>query len=134
MRKNLKSFEILLFSVDRLLGRSLFGLKDDEWRVMRNHLSPAFTGFKLKGMIGLVDSICGKYCHFLSSRPDHNEPLDLFTSFRRMAADVIASTAFGFPSDSINNPEEDFYKKGIKMMDFSGIRALIMMGYFISPA
>jgi hypothetical protein len=85
-------------------------------------------------MIGLVDSICGKYCSFLSSRPDHSEPLDLYASFRRMAADVIASTAFGFPSDSISDPNADFYKNGIKMMDFSGLRAFIMMGYFVSPA
>jgi len=51
-----------------------------------------------------------------------------------MAADVIASTAFGFPTDSINDPEADFYKNGIKMVDFSGRRTAIMMGYFISPA
>jgi hypothetical protein len=52
-----------------------------------------------------------------------------------MAADVIASTAFGFPSDSITDPNADFYKNGIKMMDFSGgFRAIVMMGYFVSPA
>jgi cytochrome P450 len=120
--------------VDRLLGRSLLGLQNDEWRTMRHHLSPAFTGSKLKGMIGLVESICDKFSSFLSSRTDHNEPLDMYSSFRRMAADVIASTAFGSPSDSISDPEADFYKNGIKMIDFSGSRTSIMMGYFISPA
>jgi cytochrome P450 family 9 len=121
-------------SVDRLLGRSLLGLQNDEWRTMRHHLSPAFTGSKLKGMIGLVESICDKFSRFLSTRPDHNEPLDMYYSFRRMAADVIASTAFGFPTDSINDPEADFYKNGIKMVDFSGRRTATMMGYLMSPA
>jgi cytochrome P450 family 9 len=120
--------------VDRLIGRSLLGLQNDEWRAMRHHLSPAFTGSKLRAMIGLVESICDKFSNFLSSRPDYNEPIDMYTSFRRMAADVIASTAFGYPSDSISDPEADFYKNGIKLMDFSGRRTLIMMGYFISSA
>jgi cytochrome P450 family 9 len=121
-------------SVDRLLGRSLLGLQNDEWRAMRHHLSPAFTGSKLRGMIGLVESTCDKFSNFLSSRPDYNEPLDMYTSFRRMAADVIASTAFGFTTDAINDSEADFYKNGIKLMDFSGRRKAIMMGYFTSPA
>lgn len=85
-------------------------------------------------MIGLVETICDKFSNFLTSRPDHNEPLDLYFSFRRMAADVIASTAFGVHSNSISDPEADFYKNGIKMMDFSGRRTAIMMGYFIFPA
>jgi len=119
--------------VDKLLGRSLLGLQDEEWREMRHHLSPAFTGSKLRGMMGLIESTCTKFSEQLSKRPNFDEPLDMYDSFRRMAADLIATTAFGSPSDSITDPESDFYKNGIKIMDLSGLRGLIMAGYLMSP-
>jgi cytochrome P450 len=100
---------------------------------MRHHLSPAFTGSKLKGMIGLIETTCNKYSEFLSKRPDFNEPINIYESFRRMAADLIATTAFGSASDSINNPESEFYKNGTKIMAFTGSRSLVLMGYLMSP-
>ncbi|XP_065347617.1 cytochrome P450 9e2-like [Cloeon dipterum] len=119
---------------DRLLGRSLLGLQGEEWRDMRHHLSPAFTGSKLRGMLSLIESTCDKFNNFLAKRAELvDEPLDIYNSFRRLAADLIATTAFGAPSNSISDPESEFYKNGIKIMDFSGKRAPIIIGYLLSP-
>jgi cytochrome P450 len=100
---------------------------------MRHHLSPAFTGSKLRGMIGLIESTCDKFSEFLSKRPDFDEPINIYESFRRMAADLIATTAFGSPSDSINDPESQFYKNGTKIMAFGGTRSLVLIGYLMVP-
>ncbi|KAF4519173.1 hypothetical protein B566_EDAN008236 [Ephemera danica] len=91
-------------SADELLGRSLLSLQGDEWRDMRHTLSPAFNG-----------------------APDGEHTM------RRFAADVIASTAFGTVSDALHNEHDDFYNYGIKLMDMSGKRAFIFMGYLLSP-
>ncbi|XP_065351009.1 cytochrome P450 9e2-like [Cloeon dipterum] len=121
--------------VDRMLGRSLLGLQDEEWREMRHHLSPAFTGSKLRGMSGLIESTCDKFNEFLAKRADQaDEPLDIYNSFRRLAADLIATIAFGAPSDSISDPESEFYKNGLTITDFSGKRAPVMMGFLLVPS
>jgi cytochrome P450 len=118
--------------VNRLLGRSLFNLQNEEWREMRHNLSPAFTGSKLRGMTDLIESACERFSEFLSKR-DPNEPLDIFASFRRLGVDIIATTAFGTPCDSINDPENEFFQKGTKIMDFSGLRGFVILGYLLNP-
>ncbi|XP_059482605.1 cytochrome P450 9e2-like [Neocloeon triangulifer] len=118
---------------DKLLGRSLLGLQNEEWRDMRHNLSPAFTGSKLRGMIDLIESTCVKFNEFLAHRPDKDEPLDIYNAFRRLAADIIATSAFGSPSDAVSNPESEFYKNGIEIMNFSGKRAPIIIGYLMAP-
>jgi len=125
---------LFYYSVDRLFGRSILILQDEEWREMRHHLSPAFTGSKLRGMMGLIESTCTKFSEHLSQRQNFDEPLDIFESFRRMAADLIATTAFGSPSDSITDPESEFYKNGLKITDFSGLRGLSIVGYLLVPS
>jgi hypothetical protein len=46
---------------------------------------------------------------------------------------VIATTAFGTPSNSVDNLDNDFYNNGMKMTDFKGTRMLVVIGYFIAP-
>jgi cytochrome P450 family 9 len=108
------------------------GLKDEEWRRMRHILSPAFTGSKLRGMVDLIQSTTEKFSEFLSNR-DPNEPLDLHTNFRRLGCDIISSTAFGTPNDAVSNPENEFYQKAMRIMDFSGLRACVLAGYLMCP-
>lgn len=45
--------------------------------------------------------------------------------FTRFSADVIATAAFGIQVDSLTDQENEFYKNGMKMMNFS-LRALLM--------
>jgi len=46
---------------------------------------------------------------------------------------VIATTAFGTHSNSLDDSDNDFYDNGMKMTEFKGIRQLVMMGHFIAP-
>ena len=55
---------------------------------------------------------------------------DLFT---RYTNDVIATSAFGIGCDSLSNPKNEFYEMGRDIANFRGIRALIFLGYMMSP-
>ncbi|XP_059489584.1 cytochrome P450 9e2-like [Neocloeon triangulifer] len=120
-------------NVDDLLARSLLSLKGDEWRKMRHNLSPAFTSSKLRGMMDLMVQIGMQYSKFISSRTNSDEAVDVKNIFRRFAADVIATTAFGTPSNSLDESNSEFYDKGMTMMDFKGKRGLVVMGYVFAP-
>jgi cytochrome P450 family 9 len=58
------------------------------------------------------------------------EMKDLFT---RYTNDVIATSAFGIRCDSLNNPKNEFYEMGRDFTNFGGVRALIFIGYIVSP-
>jgi cytochrome P450 family 9 len=55
---------------------------------------------------------------------------DLFT---RYTNDVIATSAFGIGCDSLNHPNNQFYEMGKDASNFGGIRAVIFLGYMLSP-
>ncbi|XP_065347615.1 cytochrome P450 9e2-like isoform X2 [Cloeon dipterum] len=121
-------------NVDDLLARSLLSLKGDDWRKMRHNLSPAFTGSKLRGMTELMVQIGVQFTKFVSSRSNPDEPLDMKVTFRRFAADVIATTAFGTPSNSLQDSNSEFFVKGTSLMDFTGKRRrLVILGYTLAP-
>ncbi|XP_059482598.1 cytochrome P450 9e2-like isoform X2 [Neocloeon triangulifer] len=120
-------------SVDELFGRSLLSLKGNDWRKMRHNLSPSFTGSKLRGMTDLMVQIGIQYAKFITSRPNYDESLDMKIIFRRFALDVIATTAFGTATNTLENPKSEFYNKSSSILDFTGKRKFIAIGYTIAP-
>jgi len=117
-----------------LFARSLPGLKGDEWREMRNKLSPAFTASKLKNMFPHISKCASQFANFLVNRGDaKTEPLEIKSAFTRMTNDVIASAAFGVETNAVKNPDEKFYKFAQEMTDFGMLRSFVALGFLISP-
>jgi cytochrome P450 family 9 len=96
---------------------------------MRHTLSPAFTGSKLRGMLPLMETACRNLAAVLVSQ---NET-DVRDVYRRFTADVIATTAFGTPSNALNDHKAEFYANGLSLLDFSGTRKLVVAGYILAP-
>ncbi|KAK7863032.1 hypothetical protein R5R35_010775 [Gryllus longicercus] len=126
---------------DPVFGKNLFNIKDQVWRDMRATLSPAFTTSKIKGMFPLI-SECGEQMvrHLRQKYADSKEgalkeplPTDMKDLFSRMANDVIASAAFGVSCDSLEQPQNEFYRWGKIMTTFSKLRTLIFLGYILFP-
>jgi cytochrome P450 family 9 len=59
--------------------------------------------------------------------------LNIRELFRRFTADVIATTAYGTVFDSVNNPNNEFFKHANKVLDLKGLRGLVLAGYILSP-
>ncbi|PNF31078.1 Cytochrome P450 9e2 [Cryptotermes secundus] len=131
-----------------LFGKGLFNLKGQRWKDMRSTLSPAFTSSKMKSMFVLITE-CGKQLtDFLEKcindknmtiegckieREGNILAVEMKDLFTRYTNDVIATSAFGISCDSLNNPRNEFYETGRYVTNFSGIRAIIFLGYFFSP-
>lgn len=100
---------------------------------MRATLSPAFTGSKMRKMFELVaecaDNVVEHFQNMSKSQQKIN--LEMKDFFQRYTNDVIATCAFGLKIDTFANPENEFYRNGLKLVDFTSfgklIKALIIM-------
>ncbi|XP_049854948.1 cytochrome P450 9e2-like isoform X1 [Schistocerca gregaria] len=121
-----------------LFKRMLFCLTGKEWQTMRSTLSPAYTTMKMKNMFVLMSETGLQVVDYLmkvtNEDDDGSVTLEMKDFYARVTNDVIASTAFGFRVDSISNPDNEFYRMGRDLTNFSGLRGLIAIGYMIFPS
>ncbi|XP_017882162.1 cytochrome P450 9e2-like [Ceratina calcarata] len=109
---------------DPLFTQNLFLLKDDRWKEVRNTVSPAFTGSKLRNMFGLMSDCAKKYGENMANLPGDQKELELKDTFNRYTNDVIATCAFGVAIDSMKDRDNEFYVYGRYVQNFSGLRLL----------
>ncbi|XP_031630672.1 probable cytochrome P450 9f2 [Contarinia nasturtii] len=118
--------------IDKLWGNSVLFMKGEKWRHMRATLSPAFTGSKMRQMFELVaeysDSVVEHFLNLSKNKQKINVEMKEF--FSRYTNDVIATCAFGLRINTFADPENEFYRNGLKLVDFNSftklVRALII--------
>lgn len=94
------------------VSKHLLNLKEEQWRNMRNKLTPTFTSGKLKGMHSqLVD--CGSSLMKYMLQLEDSRPFEVRDVISRFTMDVIASCAFGLNIDTINDPDSEFRQMGL---------------------
>uniref|UniRef100_A0A336K1H0 CSON012845 protein n=1 Tax=Culicoides sonorensis TaxID=179676 RepID=A0A336K1H0_CULSO len=100
--------------VEPIVGRNLFAIKGQKWREMRHILTPAFTSSKMKFMFELIRECTERtILHINSHLTEKNEfNFETVDFFSRFANDIIATTAFGLETNSMENRENEFYKHG----------------------
>ncbi|XP_055699431.1 uncharacterized protein LOC129799506 [Phlebotomus papatasi] len=120
---------------DPLLGRSLLFLKGQRWKDMRSTLGPAFTSSKMRTMFQLISECSSATVDFLEKEVKDGKPLltDMKDLFTRFTTNVIATCAFGIKVDSLNEKDNQLYKFGRKITNFSGIRGLYYFALFHFP-
>ncbi|XP_012266481.2 cytochrome P450 9e2-like [Athalia rosae] len=106
------------FPAEPLLRRTLFTLHNDEWRTMRSLLSPAFSAGKMKMMFEIVRECGTNFGEYMANRRVQPEGFDMKDVLKRYTLDVIASTAFGLSTNSLEEPDNKFYEVGVKVTDF----------------
>lgn len=101
---------------------------------MRSTLSPAFTGSKMRMMLDLVTECTEQFCDFLKNEIKE-EPVvyDTKDLFVRFATDTIATSAFGVRVNSMKDRNNDFYRVGLNLTDFEGLKAIKFYGYIGIP-
>lgn len=104
-------------------------LRGSKWRDMRATLSPAFTGSKMRQMFDLISECSEEMSKILLNQAKDSgrvdcEMKDLFTKYTN---DVISSAAFGCKTNSFENPNNEFYLSGKKIMEFSSTKAIFRM-------
>lgn len=102
---------------DILFGNSLFMLKGSKWRDMRATLSPAFTGSKMRQMFDLVSECASDMSAYIVKQASKGERIqyEMKDLFSRYTNDVIASCAFGYKVNSMENVDNEFFKTGQRL-------------------
>lgn len=106
-----------------VLGRQMFIARGRKWRDLRNILSPAFTGNKMRLMFGLVQESTFEFVDGLKERGSGQiyELKDLYT---RLTTNIIATCAFGLHVDTIKDRDSEFYITGKNITNLGGIQAV----------
>lgn len=110
------------------LSGHLFSLHDDKWKSLRAKISPLFSPSKLKLMFPtFLDCAVNLQSHVDLCARGENNTIEIRDLFARYTTDIIASVAYGFDNDSINNPDNIFRKMGARVFKpclSTGLRAL----------
>ncbi|XP_071770534.1 cytochrome P450 3A30-like [Centroberyx gerrardi] len=82
--------------------------EDDQWRRIRNVLSPSFTSGRIKEMFDIMRHHSRKLRDSLRLKVRNDEVISVKESFGSYSLDVMASYAFSVDIDSISNPSDPF--------------------------
>jgi cytochrome P450 family 6 len=116
------------------LSNHLFSLRGEKWKNLRSKLNPLFSPGKMKMMFPTFVSCAKRLQMFIEKHADSpGEPLEFRDLFARYTTDIIASTAFGFDNDSINDPDNEFRRIGQKVFQPSLKAAFRSLFTFLLP-
>lgn len=123
---------------DDPLSANLFFLEGDEWRRLRNVISPTFTSGKMKQMFHTILDIGDglvQLMHELVSTADGEaaESIDVREYLARFTTDVIGSCGFGVECDSIRNSQSEFREMGKKMFNVTQVQSLKLFLAMLLP-
>ncbi|KAF5295377.1 hypothetical protein FQR65_LT01569 [Abscondita terminalis] len=119
--------------IDPLWKKNLFQMSvKDGWQDMRSTLSPSFTSSKMKMMFELMKDCSNQFIGFLKEQ-DTTYTFDVKDFFTKFANDVIGTCAFGVTSDSLKNPNNEFFEMGKEATDIRGLKIIKFLAYLISP-
>ncbi|XP_017777869.1 PREDICTED: cytochrome P450 9e2-like [Nicrophorus vespilloides] len=119
--------------IDPLWSKNLAASTGEKWRKMRTTLSPSFTSSKMKLMFNLITNCAEEFVLYFKEQQEDVITVEMKDIFTRYTNDVIATSAFGIKCDSLRNKDNEFYKKGLIATDFSGLAALKLLIYQVSP-
>ncbi|XP_076585155.1 cytochrome P450 3A27-like [Chaetodon auriga] len=94
-------------------------VEDDEWKRIRNILTPSFTSGRLKEMFSIMKHHSHKLKTSLQSKAHNGEVFNTKDFFGCYSIDVMASCALSVDMNSINNPSSPLMRHASKLFKFS---------------
>ena len=112
---------------------NLFTLPGEEWRNLRNKLTPAFTSGKLKNMFQTFLDVGIELDKHLEVEAMENNVIEAKDVFTRYVVDVIASVIFGIDVSTIKEPNHEFRDNARKANAPTFMNSLRGSGVFLCP-
>jgi cytochrome P450 family 6 len=109
---------------DDPLSAHLFFIAGQKWKDLRAKLIPTFTSAKLKKMFHTVFVVGNRFVDHLITLSEKSKEIEVYDLLARFNTDVISSCAFGFESNSLEEPDNEFRRMGRKMLSFSRAKML----------
>jgi cytochrome P450 len=101
-------------------GKKYHGLvfaAEDEWRLTRHSVTPAFSGRKIKLMEPLIKERTVKLSQKLLEFADTGKSVDMLDLFSKMTMEVIMSIAFGRAVDILGGQGGELYRNAKGLLD-----------------
>ncbi|XP_055692002.1 probable cytochrome P450 6g2 [Lutzomyia longipalpis] len=107
--------------------------KGDTWKKVRGHISPVFTGVRMKNFFALLSEVA-KVFEKKMARDTQNgcHVYDVKDLFGHLTLDMIAICAFGIETNSLSRDSE-FYAQVKKITDFTLERSINFNGAYFFP-
>lgn len=98
------------------MSGTFFALPSEEWKLLRNRLTPVFTTGKLKGMFSFIENVGEEFVKILKPLTKQGENIEIRDLAGRYVIDCLASIAFGQEGVStLNDPDHEFRASGKKL-------------------
>nr|ASX93976.1 cytochrome P450 CYP6AN19 [Zygaena filipendulae] len=112
---------------------SLFHVEGDQWKLLRQRLTPAFTTAKLKNMFPLIVN-CAEKLHVVGEGiVSRGGECDVRELMARFTTEFIGACGFGIEMDSINNENSMFRNLGRLLFERSFTEIIKMNLYELFP-
>ena len=137
--KNFESFmnhkEFVTEDMDPMAGRNMFSLKSKKWKDVRSSLSPSFTGARMKFLFELVSESATNFIEYFLEHPEIMENFEAKYLCSKFSNDIITTSVFGLKTNSMIDPDNDYYRNGssVSTIDFPWALRLIFMPIFTRP-
>nr|ABX64440.1 cytochrome P450 CYP6AE9 [Bombyx mandarina] len=103
-----------------LLSYNLFATYGDEWKILRQNLTPIFSTAKLKSMFTLIEKCSKSFQNLLEDETKISKELEVRTLMQRFTIECIGSCIFGVDTDTLGNDKMNPFKTvGSQLSDFS---------------
>lgn len=129
--KDFDSFEdhkfVLEPEADSLIGNTVFMMRGQKWRDMRQTLSPAFSCSKMRLMFELIrECAVASTSHFIKETARTGEcQVEIKEFFARYTNDVIASCAFGLKINSLEDKHNTFFETGSRLQNLGSKKSFL---------
>ncbi|CAG9806327.1 unnamed protein product [Chironomus riparius] len=108
------------------LSAHLAALEDQEWRKMRQILTPTYTSGKMKMMFNTVLSVSNQMIEKLKAN-DNLGAVEVREVIASFMTDVIGNIAFGLEMHAIEDPNSEFRKMGRKVFGSDNFLGKILL-------
>ncbi|XP_051877924.1 cytochrome P450 3A30-like [Pristis pectinata] len=119
------------FGLNGPLEEAVSIVQDEQWKRIRNVLSPTFTSGRLKQMCSLINHYTENLVKIAKKKAKLNEAVSVKDLFGPYGMDIISSTSFSVDVDSINNPDDPVIVNIKKLIKFSFFNPALILSLLI---
>ncbi|XP_011565578.3 cytochrome P450 6B6 isoform X1 [Plutella xylostella] len=118
-----------------ILTRNMFFTSGDNWRVLRQNLTPLFSSAKMKSMFHLIEKCSRDFEKCLEEECAMSDAVEVRTLMARFTMDCIGACAFGLNTDVLqkNSESNPFRQIGEKIFEVSTVRGFLTAFRSILP-
>lgn len=83
----------------------------------------------MKTMYVLMEDCTRRLVNHLNDKKDEVIEVEMENLSKRYCMDVIATTAFGIETNSVTEEDNEFFKMGVELTDFTGLKRFKFLLY-----